>query len=180
MPNLGSRLHSIFRISALLGVCVLAAVETSSAAPASGPTVTYEFVGQCTDCTGTGVGYLTLQGYTLGNSLNCSYFVGFTYSSNLINLNITQCSTLTGTLGPTLPGSAAVNLANSSNTGLISLINGNWFAGNIPLPPDIGTGGTWSIPSSVPTLGTAALCALGLLLAVAGALLARSRRTARV
>jgi hypothetical protein len=178
MPNLGSRFHSIFRISAVLGVCVLAAVETSSAGPA--PTVTYEFVGQCSDCTGTGVGYLTLQGYTLGASLNCSYFVSFTYSSNLISLNITQCSLLIGTLGPTLPGPSDVRLVNSSNTGLISLTNGNWFAGNIPLPPDIGTGGTWSIPSTVPTLSTAALAALGLLLAVAGALLARSRRTARV
>jgi hypothetical protein len=174
MPGFGSRDHSIFRISIILVVCVLAAVETSFAEPCiqGGPQATYQFVGQCTDCTGTGVGQLTVQNYTLGTALNSCNFVSFTYTSNLTSFTITTSGSyyLSGTLPVSLPAAATVNV-NNSNNGFSSNVNGNWFVGLL----DHGTGGIWSLPSTstVPTLSTAALCALGLLLAGAGALLVR-------
>jgi hypothetical protein len=178
MPGFGSKAHSIFRISALLGVCVLAAVETSSASGVGGTQVTYTFTGTCGDCTGTGVGQLTLQGYTLGNSLNCAYFVGFTYISNLVTppMNITQCSSLSGILGPTLPGTANIRLVDNTNKGLISYLAGNWQVGSIPVPLDVGSSHTWTAPmATAPAPSTAVLGALGLMLACGGALLARRR-----
>jgi hypothetical protein len=53
----------------------------------------------------------------------------------------------------------------------LSNTDGSWYVGLA----DYGTGGIWSLPSTstAPTLSTAALCALGLLLAGAGALLVR-------
>ena len=167
MSGFGSRTHSI-----LLVVCVLAAVEISSAGTCTlaGPQSTYQFVGQCTDCTGTGVGQLTVQNYTLGTALNSCNFVSFTYTSNLTSFTITAPGYLSGTLPVSLPAAATVNVNNSTN-GFSSNVNGNWVVGLL----DLGTGGIWSLPSTstAPTLSTAALCALGLLLAGAGALLVR-------
>ena len=174
MLSFGSRDHSIFRISIVLVVCVLAAVETSYAERCiqGGPQATYQFVGQCADCTGTGVGQLTVQNYTLGDTLTSCNFVSFTYTSNLTSFTITTSGSyyLSGTIPSTLPAAATVNV-NNSNNGFSSNVNGNWFVGLL----DHGTGGIWSLPSTstVPTLSTAALCALGLLLAGAGALLVR-------
>ena len=173
MLSFGSRDHSIFRISIVLVVCVLAAVETSyGGCPRNGPQTTYQFVGQCTDCSGTGVGALTVQNYTLGTELNSCNFVSFTYTSNLTSFTITTSGSyyLSGTLPVSLPAAATVNV-NNSNNGFSSNVNGNWFVGLL----DHGTGGTWSLPSTVPTLSAAALCFLGLLLASAGALLVRRR-----
>jgi hypothetical protein len=51
---------------------------------------TYMFTGSCSDCTGTGVGYLTLQNYTPGTALSYSDFVSFTYTSNLSSFSITS------------------------------------------------------------------------------------------
>ena len=180
MPSFGSRNHSIFRISIILVVCVLAAVETSYAdgcAP-GGPQATYQFVGQCTDCSGTGVGVLTVRNYTLGTELNGCNFVSFTYTSNLTSFTVTTSGfyRLSGMLPVSLPAAATVNVSDSTN-GFSSNVNGNWSVGL----RDRGIGGIWGLaaPTAVPTLSTAALCALGLLLAGAGALLVRARRTAR-
>jgi len=80
MPGFGSRAHAIIQISIVLVVCVLAAVETSYAngCPTGGPQATYQFVGQCTDCSGTGVGVLTVRNYTLGDTLTSCNLVSFT------------------------------------------------------------------------------------------------------
>ena len=174
MRSFGSRARSIFRISIILVVCVLVAVETSYAepCPTGGPQVTYQFVGQCTDCSGTGVGVLTVRNYTLGDTLTICNLVSFTYTSNLTSFTITRSGAynLSGTLPVSLPATATVNVSDFTN-GFSSNVNGNWFVGLL----DYGTGGVWSLPSTstVPTLSTAALCALGLLLAGAGALLVR-------
>jgi hypothetical protein len=174
MPSFGSRDHSIFRISILLVVCVLAAVETSSAGPCTlaGPQATYQFVGQCTDCTGTGVGQLTVQNYTLGTALDNCNFVSFTYTSNLTSFTITAPGSfkLGGTLPASLPSAALVRVMGTGRNNFESTTGGSWRVGLT----DYGTGGTWSLPSTAaPTLSPAALCALVLLLAGAGALLVR-------
>jgi hypothetical protein len=180
MPGFGTRAHSIFRISILLVVCAVAAVETGSAGTCTleGPQATYQFVGQCTDCTGTGVGQLTVQNYTLGTALSSCNFVSFTYTSNLTSFTITAPGSfsLEGTLPASLPSAASVRVIGTGRNNFQSNTGGSWEVGL----SDRGTGGIWSLPSAVPTLSTAALCALGLLLAGAGALLAqRARRAAR-
>jgi hypothetical protein len=187
MPNFRSRVRSIFQISGLLAICVLAAVEMSFAGPCpTGPQATYQFVGTCTtqagNCTGTGVGSLTVQNYTLGGTLTTCNLVSFTYTSNLANYTVTQANSpsLSGSLPSTLPGKAAILVQDSVHPTFQSNNDGtgSWAVGF----DDFGTGGTWSSPTtttSVPTLSTTALAALGLLLAGAGALLVRSRRSAR-
>jgi hypothetical protein len=175
MPGFGSRAHSIFRISIILVVCVLAAVETSFAGACiqGGPQATYQFVGQCTDCTGTGVGLLTVQNYTLGTTLSNCNFVSFTYTSNLTSFTVTTSGSyyLSGMLPVSLPAAAAVQVSGSGSNNFLSNTDGTWYVGLA----DRGTGGTWSLPSTVPTLSAAAIGALGLLLAGAGTLLVRRR-----
>jgi len=189
MPGFGFRARLILQISALLGVCVLAAVQTSFACTLVGgaPQATYQFVGTCSpagggNCTGSGVATLVVQNYTLGTALTICNLVSFTYSSNVIpSYTITPSSagvTFGGTLPASLPGppTAELFVGATGDPYFESNTNGTWqdeFG-------DLGTGGTWSIPSTVPTLSTAVLCALGLLLAGAGALLAmRARSNAR-
>jgi hypothetical protein len=183
MPTFGFSVRSIVRISALLGVCVLAAVQISSAVqcPTGGPQTTYRFVGQCTDCSGTGVGLLTVRNYTLGSSFDSCSFVSFTYTSNLVSFTITQSDIrqLDGALPASLPGVASIQVQGPGDENFESGTDGTWAVG----ATDYGTNGTWGpVPATVPvpTLSPAALGVLCLLLAGAGALvLARARHTAR-
>jgi hypothetical protein len=53
-------------------------------------TSAFNFDGACSDCTGVGIGVLTVQNYTEGSGFSNSNFVSFTYNSNLIiDLSIT-------------------------------------------------------------------------------------------
>ena len=180
MPRFGGRSYSILKISALLVLFALAAVQSSAGVCLTGgPQATYQFVGQCTDCSGTGVGQLTVQSYTLGTALSSCNFVSFTYSSNLRSFTITPAtlSNLSGTLPSTLPAAATVSIIGSGINALSTNVNGSWGVGIA----DYGSSHTWSllpVTTAVPTLSTGVLGALILLLAGAGALLARSRRTA--
>jgi hypothetical protein len=70
-----------------------------------------------------------------------------------------------------LPAAATVRVFGTGDNDFLSNTDGTWYVGLA----DYGTGGTWSLPSTVPTLSTAALCTLSLLLAGAGALLVRRR-----
>jgi len=150
MPSFGSRAHSIFQISILLVVCVLAAVETSSAGTCTlaGPQATYQFVGQCTDCSGTGVGVLTVQNYTLGDTLTGCNLVSFTYTSNLTSFTITAPGSfsLGGTLPASLPSAALVRVMGTGRNNFESNTDGAWRVGLT----DYGTGGTWSFPTDLP------------------------------
>jgi hypothetical protein len=75
------RLSSRFAFLAL-GLALLAgASKTSYAEPV--PVITqFTFTGVCDDCTGTGVGVLTVENYTLGDEFTLDNFVDFTYTSN--------------------------------------------------------------------------------------------------
>jgi hypothetical protein len=133
MRSFGSRDHSIFRISIFLVVCVLAAVEISYAGVCTtGPQATYQFVGQCTDCSGTGVGLLTVQNYTLGNQLTSCNFVRFTYSSNLVSFTMTQSDSpdLSGMLPTSLPATATVTIRDFvAQKQFASDVSGSWSVG---------------------------------------------------
>jgi len=62
---------------------LVSGVLTPLDARAQSTTTTYEFTGACSDCTGVGIGYLTLQNYTPGTALSYTDFVSFTYQSSL-------------------------------------------------------------------------------------------------
>ncbi len=179
MPFPGSSVRSILRMSVLLAVCVLGALQTSSAIPST--TVTYQFVGQCSDCTGTGTASLTLQNYTLGTSLSNSNFVSFTYTSNLTTFSLTAANspTLLGMLPASLPATAQVTVsgyATNPNYFFGSQTDGSWCVGFTCLS-DTGTSSSWSLNSpNVPTLRYPTLAGLAALLAAAGVLLLRQAR----
>jgi hypothetical protein len=122
-----------------------------------------------------------VQNYTLGTALTNCNFVSFTYTSNVVgSFTITPSTlvSLSGTLPSPLPATATVYVLGPGSNELYTNVSGSWGVG----PSDYGATGLWGVYSTatVPTLSTAALGALVLLLAGAGALLARSRRTARV
>src|SRR6478609_3837471 len=83
-----------------LAACT-AATPVLSVTPVA--TTKFTFSGACSDCTGTGVGILTLQNYTLGDSLNVSNFVEWTYASDLFTVDVTQVGYMGGVLD-NLPG----------------------------------------------------------------------------
>jgi hypothetical protein len=49
-----------------------------AASPSFAGTVTYDFAGQCSDCTGTAAAQLVLQNYTPGTPITLSSFSSFT------------------------------------------------------------------------------------------------------
>ena len=104
--------------------------------------------GQCTDCSGTGVGYLTLQNCALGNTLTNCNFVSFSYSSNLTTFTITlsNFASLNGSLPTSLPSAAAVAiLSTNPSQALLTQVSGQWVVGT---PQDFGGTSTWSLRST--------------------------------
>jgi|SRR5580658_209041 hypothetical protein len=136
---------------------------------------TFDFTGDCGDCTGQGTGTLVLQDYTLGDQLETSNFVSFTYSSNLLNItgdSIGSDGGLGGILPVDLPGPAIVDI-----DGLVvvpgcedcteyefqsSIINdAQWDVGEY----DYGTNGIWSAAATktaVPEPSSLVMLAAGL------------------
>jgi hypothetical protein len=103
-------MKDLFRLGTL---CVAAAVF-AGLSHASAIITTYDFTGDCTDCTGQGTGTLVLANYTLGDPLETSNFVSFTYSSNLLSFESDSLDSgygnLQGMLPVDLPGPATVEI----------------------------------------------------------------------
>ena len=164
------------QLSALLSVLLLAGVQGSSAIFVT--TTQYRFVGQCGDCTGTGVGVLTLGNYTPGNPLLNGNFISFTYTSNLLNFTLQQSDqpNLSGLLPASLPAAASVTIGSIA---FQSGAGGAWCAGQ-GCAADFGSTSTWSAVSTgttgVPALSPAATIGLALMLALFGALLLKQVR----
>ncbi len=151
--------------SALVAVGLATATSASAAPVIAAPNQTYSFTGACTDCTGNGIGTLTVSGpYTLGSFLTLSNFVSFVYSSNLIPMFTISSSdvnlVVSGSLPSPLPAAATVTIANnvwrfSSST------SGAWSVGS-PLR-DFGAVNSWSAPAaSAPEPASIGLLGLGL------------------
>jgi hypothetical protein len=179
MTSFGFSVRSICHVSALAAVCLLTAQNgNSGTCPQTGPTATYRFAGQCTDCTGTGVGLLTLRNYTLGDELTGCNFVSFSYSSNLTSFTITPDTlvALSGTLPASLPAPATVAVAGPDNNALISNDSGEWRIGIPPPPPDFGPTSLWSVyqQPNVPALSTPTVVGLAVMLALLGAFLLKA------
>lgn len=119
---------------------------------ADGILMTYQFTGPCSDCTGDGIGLLTLVNYTPGTALNIANFVGFSYSSNQLSLNVgsaDQVSFFAGELPSLMPGAGFVDLVDT-NTPMdifVSTTDGTWCTGTY-CGSDNGTDSTWD--SAVP------------------------------
>ena len=135
--------------------------------------ITYQFTGDCKegDCTGTGVGMLTLSDYTLGNEILSSNFVSFTYHSNLIDISVTP-DTLTfvdGFLFAPLPSAEYVFIRGTDSGALFnsssSLQGGLWCGGTACLQ-DVGPTSAWTL-ASVDTVPEPAM-----FLPIAGAMMA--------
>jgi hypothetical protein len=156
---------------ALLAACLL----LSGGRAMADTLTTLYFTGQCTDCTGTGEGVLVLDDYTLGQPLENSEFVSFTYSSNLIQLSIVsgqQYGDATGLFGPSLPGAAdfsievPIEYGSPTRLEFSSDADGSWSISDAGPPIfDYGSSSSWSLtapavtpePSSVSLLGLGAL-----------------------
>jgi len=173
--------HAILQTMVLAAVAIPCVEAGAQSSCTGGATATYQFTGTCStgngNCTGTGVGQLTVQHYTLGNNFASCNFVSFTYHSNILNLTINSGNfgSLSGRLPPSLPSTANVTLYDSTFTyGIYSQIGGSWNTN--PPQEDFGSSHIWGVyvpPSGVPTLGLPSLIALGALLALLGTILLR-------
>ena len=73
----------------------------------------FTFTGTCSDCTGFGIGQLSLQNYIEGTVASNANFLSFTYHSNLIDYTVTQANldSFSGTIGTgTLASTADVTI----------------------------------------------------------------------
>lgn len=159
-------MRQYWNIFGLLLVVALAVTESSSAAPS---TITFNFSGTCTDCSGTATAALVLAGsYTLGTPITSSNFVSFTYNgTNLTGpFTFTPSSSnfnLSGSM-TSIPGANAFFVQGGSNSVYFnSGLNGNWSVGL----SDQGTAGTWSQAagsvSATPAPPTVILLVIGLM-----------------
>jgi hypothetical protein len=164
-------MQSLSRLTALIGAAILFAGLSHAAAIIT----TFDFTGDCGDCTGEGTGTLVLQNYTLGDALETSNFVSFTYKSNLVDItgdSIGSDGGLSGMLPVDLPGPAIVDIG-----GLVvvpgcedcteyefesSIIDSaSWDVGEY----DYGTNGIWSAvapKTAVPEPSALGMLAAGL------------------
>ncbi len=74
----------------------------------------FTFTGACAvdDCTGDGIGVLTLENYSLGSPIHTSNFVSFSYKSNQTSLSLdaNDVSEVSGSLPAILPATATVEI----------------------------------------------------------------------
>jgi hypothetical protein len=193
--------------SGLALALVAGAFISAGPAAASGPLTVLDFVGTCSDCSGTGRGVLTVQNFGTG-ILNESNFVDFTYSSDLVTFEIARSALFQFSADfSTLPGLAAVSIeeATSGPKGsdnqlhdFSSLLTPNTFDGSdwsvsgfiqapggVELPVagggvinDEGPSYVWRLDSAAPEPGVWTLMIAGFGLAGAGLRSARRRRAA--
>jgi hypothetical protein len=136
----------------------------------------FSFRGDCFDCTGQGTGTLLLQNYTLGNPLDLTNFVRFSYSSDLTSFVLMgtgpdpgQVSDFSGSLDMFLPGFKNINMSSVGAQIFQSVDTGGWCAGFNGCNLDFGINGIWD---NAPEPSGFALAFSGL----AGLLLLRLRR----
>jgi hypothetical protein len=151
-----------------LQVCLFAIVSALAmwAAPANAliPVTlsVYTFTGVCEDCTGDGIGTLTLENYVLGQPLADGNFVSFSYHSNLISFSITagDLGFIQGIISGPFPSTATVTIdGDQVGSFLESNANGFWCAG-ASCEGDLGPTHSWNI-AAAPEPSTWAMMLLG-------------------
>lgn len=173
---------------------VLGALGTPTTAQAS---ATFEFAGECGDCTGTATATIVLDNYNPANPSSAT-LVSFTYTSNLVRFSITPPNyDLSGSLPfSAIPAAANLDIDTydpiaNFGIGFVSLNDamGDWSVDTFSHAPDYsykpggnqlsvnkdyGVDGVWELVS-VPEPGTLALMFLGLAVVLAAQ---RPRRAA--
>jgi hypothetical protein len=126
------------------------------------------------------VGYLILQNYTLGDPLDISNFVSFSYTSNLMTLILDgagsgpgQVSDFSGSLPSQLPGFTDMSISSQSVQVFAPLSSGSWCVGINGCNLDFGVNGVFVI--GVPEPASFALTFTGF----AGLMLMGVRRRTR-
>jgi hypothetical protein len=118
----------------LLSFVLLSALGLTVAGPANAliPIILSEFTftGVCAvdDCTGDGIGVLTLENYSLGGPIHTSNFVSFSYKSNLTSLSLdaNDVSEVSGSLPAILPAAATVEFLVGEGVPFFSSADGSW------------------------------------------------------
>ena len=123
---------------ATLAAILIASGLGLGVAGAANASVTLNFTGACTDCTGVGVGTLTLQNLPSG-ALTREDFVNFIYKSNLVSFQINS-SDIVAVMGSIDP--------NNLSTSYIDIIQ----MGGTGWEFDKNADGTWSVSSDI-TMG---------------------------
>jgi hypothetical protein len=119
---------------------------------------TYVFIGQCSDCDGSGgpgvgSGWLTVANYTAGTTLTNSNFVSFDYSSAALAFSIDNLTSLAGMLYAD-PQTAYVDIQGTTDAAgdtvsFVSTPGGYWCVGNL-CGSDQGSNFVWSPAGSIP------------------------------
>lgn len=132
-----TRRLSAWAAASCLGLGVALA---GAATPAAAGMVVYDFVGNCSGCSGMGVGEIVLKDFTPGQQLTAANFVNFTFTTSAGQVLITpaQLASFSGLLDPTnLSGahfaiSAGGQTFDSTGTGfwqVLSSLNGAFTGG---------------------------------------------------
>jgi hypothetical protein len=161
------KISSSFRFAALV-FCSLASLSAQALVIAPADYID-TFTGICVDCTGTGVGTLSLTNYVPGAALTPANFVSFSYSSNLLpSFFISGPVSISGSLG-FVGGPASISIDGTGPLGGIasfstSDVDGHWQIGEVFIS-DFGNSHGWSGLQQVPLpslwLLPSALAALG-------------------
>jgi hypothetical protein len=167
------------KLKGILASAAIAGVALAFAGSACAvPDKVFDFTGACTDCTGDGLGVLTLTGdYQLGDVISTSNFVSFSYSSNLVPSYITilaaDAPSMYGILS-TVPGEDSVYFQTGNNQQYFyANKDGNWCVGNAC--DDYGSSHLWTVGTAgVPEPSNWALMIAGT--SMAGGVLRSARR----
>lgn len=123
------------------------------AATAQAADVTYDFSGTCTDCSGFGIGELTLSNYNLGDSITPDNFVSLHYDGTnlLAAFEIDQGNnvSLYGQINGPLPAAETVSVYNQSTGQSFYASSGGYWCVGTSCISDYGSSNVWSAAAPI-------------------------------
>jgi hypothetical protein len=161
-----NRLNIATWLSLMLGGILIASMPMQATTIVTAQPTALTFTGNCTDCSGTGVGTLTVTGYSPGNPLvlSTSNFVSFTYVSNLLpTFAITAPTAFSGTIPAALPATFSLTLIGTGGEFITNSAAPSWCIGpGTTCTADHGTTFSIAVASNpTPEPGALSLMILG-------------------